>query len=114
MAFSAVLIIPEALRDAANAVGAAMGWGPDSYTVSLSADGCETVTHYGARTDVSEQFVRWITGVDPLPDPAAAPVVTALIADFSPDPADPEKPVLWGADHFNAVLAEHGLTLVAA
>ena len=109
--FSAVLIIPAPLRAAANAVSESMDWGPDNYTVSLLSDGGETVTHYGARTDVSAQFVRWITGVDPLPDPAAQPVVDALIADFSPDPADPEKPVLWGADHANAVLAEHGLTM---
>ena len=112
MQISAILIIPAALRAAANAVGESMGWGPDNYTVPLSNDGGETVTHWAARTDVSEQFVRWIKGVDPLPDPAAQPVIDALIADFSPDPDDAEKPVLWGADHAAAVLAANDLVRV--
>lgn len=52
--YSAVLIMPTALIDKANALGAAMGHGPDSYSVPLS-DG-EGVTHFGARARVRSSF----------------------------------------------------------
>lgn len=116
MPHSAVLIIPAALREAADAIGAAMGWGPCSYTVALTADG-ETVTHYAARADVSDGFIHLVVGLDPLPEGMgehAAPVLAALVADFSPGlPSDdaPARPTLWGRDHFDAVLAAHGLTV---
>lgn len=110
---SAVLIIPAVLKAQADAVGEAMGWGPVSYTIPLSGD-AETVTHYGARPDVSEQFIRWVRGVDPLPEgmEAAQPVIDALFADFSPDPThegDDPPPALWGRAHLDAVLAAQGL-----
>jgi hypothetical protein len=87
-----------------------MGWGQIAYTISLGAD--DTVTHYGCRADVSEQFTRWIRGDDPLPDPSIQPVIDALIWDFSPDPSDPESPRLWGRGHLDAVLATHSLIQV--
>ena len=107
---SAVLITPTALKAQADAVGAAMGWGPVSYTIPLG-DG-ETVTHYAARADVSEQFIRWMRGVDPLPEGMehAQPIIDTLIADFSPDPTyegDDPQPVLWGREHLDKVLTEH-------
>jgi hypothetical protein len=111
---SAVLIIPAALKPAADAIGAAMGWGPCSYTVPLTADG-ETVTHYAARADVGDGFLRMVAGLDPLPEGMsehAAPVLAALIADFSPGlptEGDEQRPTLWGRDHFDAVLAAHDL-----
>jgi hypothetical protein len=112
---SAVLIIPAALREAADAIGAAMGWGPCSYTVPLSADG-ETVTHYAARADVGDGFLRLVAGLDPLPEgmDAAAPVLAALIADFSPglpSGGEDQRPTLWGREHFDAVLAAHGFSI---
>lgn len=110
MTYSAVLIIPAAMKSAADAVGEAMGWGPVSYTIPLG-DG-ETVTHYAARADVSAPFIGWVRGLDPLPDPAAQPVIDALIADFSPDPSDAgdkAPPVLWGRAHLQAVVAATGL-----
>jgi hypothetical protein len=113
MSYSAVLIIPKTLHQQANDVAAIMGWGPESYSVPLG-DG-ETVTHYGLRADVSGQFIRWIRGQDPLPEAVAAlaaPVISALISDFSPDPDDGEKPVIWGRDHFAAVCADSGLVPV--
>ena len=115
-AHSAVLIIPAALKPQADAVGQAMGWGEVSYTIALTNDP-ETgeVTHYAARADVSEQFIRWVKGVDPLPDPSLQPVIDALITDFSPDPTyegDEPPPVLWGREHLDAALAHMGLQLV--
>jgi hypothetical protein len=113
MQHSAVLIIPAAMKPHADAVGAAMGWGEQSYTIALG-DG-ETVTHYAARTDVSTQFIRWIRGLDPLPDPQAAPVVAALVADFSPDPlaGDSDLPTVWGREHLDRVLMAMGLSRIA-
>jgi hypothetical protein len=107
MKYSAVLIIPAALKPAADAVGEAMDWGPENYTIPLG-DG-ETVTHYGCRANADDQFVAWITGAEPLPDPSAQPVVDALIWDFSPPPTDPEGPTLWGRAHLDAVLAARDL-----
>ncbi len=114
MHYSAVLIIPAAMKSAADAVGEAMGWGPVSYTIPLGVD--ESVTHYAARADVSAQFIGWVRGHEPLPDPAAQPVIDALIADFAPDPDNPDDadaPALWGRAHLEAVVAERGLRFVA-
>lgn len=112
MQYSAVLIIPADLKPDADAVGAAMGWGPVSYTIPLGTG--DVVTHWGARADVNAQFIRWVRGVDPLPDgmESAQPVIDALQADFRPDPTyegDDPPPVLWGRAHLDAVLAAMGL-----
>ena len=113
MQYSAVLIIPAHLKTQADAVGAAMLWGDVSYTIPLSDDPeSMEVTHWAARADVSEQFIRWVRGLDPLPDPAFQPVIDALVADFSPDPADAEKPTLWGREHLDAVLADQKLVFM--
>lgn len=114
MQCSAVLIIPAAFKSQENAVGEAMGWGSVSYTIPLG-DG-EAVTHYACRADVSHQFIRWVRGLETLPDETFQPVIDALIADFSPDPTyagDEPPPVLWGREHLDAVLAEQGLVVMA-
>ena len=111
MLHSAVLIIPAAMKAQADAVGAALGWGPVSFTIPLGDGG--DVTHYGARADVSVQFVRWIRGHEPLPDPAFAPVIDALIADFSPDPGAEgmdTAAALWGRAHLTDALRRHGFS----
>ena len=132
---SAILIILAALKSAADALGATMGWGEVSYTIALTDDP-ETgeVTHYAARADVTLTFIYVIklaqgadvTVPDDLVEGVAAlqaalaaapseivdPVIAALIADFSPDPEDAEKPVLWGRAHLDAVLAAMGLTVM--
>ena len=116
MQHSAILIIPAALKPQADAVGAAMDWGDVSYTIALADDPeSQEVTHWGARADVSEQFVRWIKGVDPLPDPSFQPIIDVLIADFSPDPTyegDDPPSVLWGREHLDAVLAAMGMAVL--
>lgn len=73
---SAVLIVPTADRDAANALGESMGWGPNNYSVPLT-DGT-SVTHYGCRADVTQTFIDMLAN----PPPEAAPVVAVLISDF--------------------------------
>lgn len=109
---SAVLIIPEAQRDKANALGEALGHGQNNYSVALSATGAEPATHWGGRGEVTDQFIAMIAaaaqGNPPagLDYPAAdlAEVLGALIADFRAD-AD---------GHFAAVIAAHDLKMVKA
>lgn len=116
---SAVLILPMALKNAGDQIGAAMGWGPVSYSIPLAADGASEATHIGLRADAQPAFIQMIEAAqqgvypDALPEAVLRPVIEALIADFSPDPSDPEKPVLWGADHLEAVCAAHGFTRLA-
>jgi hypothetical protein len=117
MLYSAVLIVPDALRSKANLLGAALGWGPESYTVSLHNAATLALTHHGARADVTETFVDLIaaaeTGNLPAVNWAAqglsaadvTAVLAALFVDLSPDPAHPDVPVLWGAGHFDPVIA---------
>lgn len=113
MQYSAVLVIPADMKAQADAVGAAMGWGPVSYTIPMSDDpDRQAVTHWAARADVSGQFIRWVRGHDLLPDPAFQTVIDALISDFSPDPDDTKKPALWGHAHLQTACAQHGLSLV--
>ncbi|ATI41946.1 hypothetical protein CBW24_07975 [Pacificitalea manganoxidans] len=63
--YSAVLIIPADLLDKANALGAAMGHGPESYSVPLS-DG-EGVTHFGARARVLPAFSAMLAAAGRIP-----------------------------------------------
>lgn len=103
--FSAVLIVPAASREAANDVGAAMGWGPDNFTVALSADGTGPASHYICRAQVRQGFVDDLA--DPPPDVAgAAEVIAAMIADVQ-QRAD-------GFEHAQEVLAAQGLQRVEA
>lgn len=59
---SVVLIIPADLRDKADQLAELMGWGPNSYSVPLSADGTEPATHYGLHTWAAQSFVDMLTG----------------------------------------------------
>ena len=63
--YSAVLIVPAALLDGANALGAAMEHGPQSYSVPLSNG--EGVTHYGARARVRPSFCAMLAAAGRIP-----------------------------------------------
>jgi hypothetical protein len=104
--WSTVLIIPAALREEGNAIAEAMGWGPDNYSVPLSATGQEPATHYGLHAYSNDQFKSWIEGTESLPEgmEAAQEVINALIYSFSNE--------IVNADHFGAVLAANTLKLV--
>lgn len=117
---STVLIVPAALLDQANALGAALGYGPQSYTVPLGADGA--ATHYGAHTWATDAFFALIAGARagalPPADWAAhgltpadvAAVLAALHVSAPGSPLDPEGAQHGGpGEHFAAVLAELGL-----
>jgi hypothetical protein len=117
---SAVLILPLELKAAGDMIGAAMGWGGVSYSIPVTPEGGTSPTHVGLRADVQPTFLDLIVAAKAghyppgLPESVIAPVIAALIADFRPDPAQSEKPMLWGAEHLDAVCAEHGLTWSAA
>lgn len=97
---SAVLIVPDADRDAANAFGESMGWGPNNYSVALSADGAAPATHWGCRADVRQTFLDLLAD----PPPEAAPVLAVLISDIA-DGVDPHA-------HWMATLAANSLQIV--
>lgn len=98
---SAVFIIPAAYRDAGNALGEAMGWGPGNYSVALSPTGQEPATHYGCRADVGPSFIALMGN----PPPEAAPVLAVLHADLR-DTDD-------AYGHWSGVLAGLGLMMMA-
>jgi hypothetical protein len=100
---SIVLIITAALRADANALGEAMGWGPDNYSVPLT-DG-DAITHYGLHTWATQAFVDMVEA-RALPDDLThlAPVLDALIMSVR-DASE---------GHFAGVIAAHGLSMEAA
>ena len=97
---SAVLILPDAYRDAGNAFGVDQGWGPNCLAVALSGDGSEPATHWGCRADVGESFVAMVEN----PNPENEPLVAVLIYSFS----DTLAPY----DHWVETLASNNLTVV--
>lgn len=116
MAWSTVLIIPAALLDKANLLGAALGYGPESYTVPIPSDG--EATHYGAHTLASAEFFdRFLaahSGSLPPIDWSAVEltegdvlaVLAALIVSAPGSPLDPDgMPHADPGAHFAAVAA---------
>jgi hypothetical protein len=121
--FSTVLIVPAALRGPANALGLAIGYGPESYSLPLGADG--VVTHYGAHTWATLAFFDLVAaarnGELPPVDWAAhgltpagvGQVLAALQISAPGSPLEPEAPVPAGPSaHFGEVLAALGLTRI--
>ena len=109
---SCVLILPEAQVAAGDAVGEAVGWGPNSYSVLLSADGLVPATHRGLHAWVTDAFQQMIeTGSYP-PQVAEAGISQAeyddmlavLISSFWAD----------YTDHFATVCADANLTVTAS
>lgn len=97
---SAVLILPDASRDAGNAFGVEQGWGNDNFSVALSADGSEPATHWGCRADVGPSFIEMVEN----PSPENEPLVAVLIYSFS----DTLAPY----DHWVETLASNTLMVV--
>ena len=61
-----VMIAPSAFQSAGNALGEALGHGPDTYSVPLypaTAESSEP-THYGAACPVSADFVALVTAAE--------------------------------------------------
>jgi len=102
---SCVLILPAILRDKGNALGEAMGWGPDNYSVALT--NAAEPTHYGLHTWGTQSFADLIdAGTMPVgldyPQADFDAVMAALISSFRADMTG----------HFDEVCAAHGLAVV--
>jgi hypothetical protein len=111
MSISCVLILPLDQIATGNAVGEAMGYGPNNYSVPLSADGSEPATHYGLHAWTSDDFQGLIeSGVYP-PELADAGISEAdydamlavLIYSFWPD----------YTNHFSTAIADNNLSVCA-
>lgn len=111
MLWSCVLILPADQLGTGNAVGAAMGWGPENFTVGLSANGSAPATHWGLHAWTGDEFKALIdSGVYP-PELTAAGITQAdyndmravLVASFRAD----------YTDHFNTIAADNGLAPVS-
>jgi hypothetical protein len=104
---STVLILPANQVATGNAVAEAMGWGPSNYSITLSADGREPVTHYGLHTWATEGFRDMIeTGYYPpeleqagIDEKTFTAMTAVLVSSFWPD----------YTDHFATVIKESGL-----
>ena len=108
---SCVLIITSAQRDDANTLAQLMGWGPDNYSVALSADGEAPATHYGLHAWTTPAFEAMLAAAEegtmpPELEEAGYPAVTfsavmeALTASFRDS----------YAEHFQGGVAGMGLS----
>ena len=111
MAYSTVLIIPAALRDDANLLGAALGHGPNNYTVPIPSDG--PVTHWVGHSYPGEDFFALVAAAQGGSLPAldwpahgltparVGAVMAALVVSAPGSPLDPEgTPYATPSEHF--------------
>ena len=111
-----VLISPSAFREAANALGNALGYGPDTYSVPLypAAIAATEPTHYGACAPVTDDFILLVQGAEQgiIPDALvelgySGAGVQSLINELTIDFSNiAEEPV----SHFERVLSLSGLS----
>jgi hypothetical protein len=106
---SCVLILPIDQVETGNAVGVAMGWGPNNFSVPLSADGYLPATHYGLHSWVEPWFKDLIESGEYPPQLAESDIteqqyqdmLAVLVYSFWDD----------YVGHWDAVLAEQGLEI---
>jgi len=118
MTYSIVLLVPIKKQDHANALGEALGWGPNNFSLMLSEDGTEPATYCALRSTVTQDFVDMMAGAGKgtLPDADWATfsltkndvfsVLDAMVSDLRPDQAG------IGREHFQSALDVAGLRLV--
>lgn len=111
-----ILIAPSAFKAAGNALGEALGHGPDTYSVPLYPATIETYepTHYGACAPVSADFVALVHGAEQGVIPPeleslgySGAEVQALIGQLIIDFSSIEEE---GIIHFERVLGLSGLS----
>ena len=110
---SVVIVVPSVIREQCNIIAEIMGWGSNSFSVPLTSDGVN-ITHYGLRSECDNTFVGWLRGELELPNiisrnPKIKMVLNTIIVDVSPDKLNPQRGVLWGAEHFNYVCNQNNL-----
>lgn len=112
---SIVIIVPAALQDKANRLSCALGHDVlpgNTFSVPLSDNPSQEVTHYGCRTAAKQEFVDILTAASEgeLPEDFEQPledvqeVMAAMIMDVRPSGND--------AEHFDEVCAVEGLSRV--
>ena len=74
---SCALVIPAAHRVEMNAIGEALGYGPDNLSVPLSGDGAEPASHYGCHTWCDAEFIALLA------NPPPAYIGSAALANLS-------------------------------
>lgn len=104
---SLVLIVPADLKDAANAMGQAIGWTGDNLSVPLSANGKEPATHYGCHAWAQDIAIQWLTGQA---EPPASDYTPEQIAGvLSQIVVSVDANGLQGGEHFAAAIANANL-----
>lgn len=131
MTMNAFLIIPAPYKSGANAVGAAMGWGPNNYDgIALSNTDGETITHWACLTDVQPSFlvILLAAGYDLKRvgmTPEEITVYQSQLDEMIDKPVIPEgasivlsaldvnlSQTLWGVEHMNSVMETKHFTRV--
>lgn len=112
-----ILIAPAAFREAGNALGDSLGYGPDTYSVPLypATVESEEPTHYGACSPVSADFVSLVHGAEQGVIPPALEAlgytgsgVQALISQITFDFSSVQEE---GSIHFYRVIGLAGLSI---
>lgn len=105
--YSVVLITPAALHAKANALAEAMGYGPNNYSIQLSANGAGPASHWGLHVWAGQAFVDQLAsgelpeGVD-YPQADFDTVMAGLISSVRGD----------YEGHFAEVIAANNLQVV--
>ena len=60
---SLVLIIPAILHLQANKLFNFLGYGDNTFSIPCSANEQSSITHYGARTTVANDFILWLENI---------------------------------------------------
>lgn len=112
---SCVLIIPADLQYAGNMLGISLGYGPDTYSVSLARETDPmTLTHYAAHSWVRPDFIQLIqtgqSGILP-PELEAAGFTPAQVSGFLNTLIMSARNFGEPLQHFNEVLSSNGLVI---
>ena len=103
--YSVVIIVPASNKAVSNYIAEKLGFGPNTFTVELSANGQSPATHYGCRSQARQSFIDIINqaneGIFPLvegmtPEEVAATYSTWIVSTLVTDN---------GYEHFNNVVA---------
>lgn len=96
------MLCPANVKAQAQALGEALGWTGDNFSVPLSANGQEPATHYGLHAWAREEAVAIFTGETPADVEGAEAIRAQLIVSARDD--------LSAGEHFEAVLTANSLS----
>lgn len=107
---STVLLLPKNLCDEANTMAETMNWGPNNFSVPLSSNGAEPITHWGLHAWTCPEFVVMVEAKTmPIELQEAGyttenfeEVMNNLIYSFKND----------YVDHFSTIINENNLKII--